>query len=220
MTSTADAPEAETQNKQTQRSNLSTRRLLEASASLIAERGYERTTLAEIGKRAGYSYGLVSRRFGNKANLLIALLERMSTRFGTERMIELVGDRVGVDALQHVVHEIRDDLRRSPDDLRGFYALIFEGLKPIPELHEHLVRTNYEFREGLATLVRAGLETGQVRAGTDPDAAAHLVANALRGAAYFWVMDPDRVDILGELDALHGYIGDLFRPDATPTRRT
>jgi AcrR family transcriptional regulator len=43
---------------------VSTRRLIQAAAELLTERGYERTTLAAIGERAGYSAGLVTGRFG------------------------------------------------------------------------------------------------------------------------------------------------------------
>src|SRR5690606_37191431 len=60
------------------RSVLSTRQLLEAAGALIAERGYENTSIAAIGERAGYSRGLVTARFGTKQNLLNVLLDRIT----------------------------------------------------------------------------------------------------------------------------------------------
>ena len=59
------------------RSEVSTGKLLDAAAELISEGGYERMTLAAIGKRAGYSHGLVTARFGSKEGLLWALVDRM-----------------------------------------------------------------------------------------------------------------------------------------------
>lgn len=119
-TASAGRPATDRSGPRTQRdrSDLSTHRLLEATAALISERGYERTTVADVGRRAGYSHGLVTRRFGSKANLFIALVERMTVRFGHEHLFDLVGDRVGVEALQHIAREIAHDARRTFPGIR------------------------------------------------------------------------------------------------------
>jgi AcrR family transcriptional regulator len=194
---------------QRERSELSTRRLLDATAALIAERGYERTTLAEIGRRAGYSHGLVNRRFGSKANLLAVLVERMSSRFGHERLPQLVGDRIGIEALQHVILEISRDARRSPEDLRTFYALIFEGLKPIPELQDTIRELGRRYHASLLRLVCEGLAAGRVRPGTDPVLLTDLVYDAIRGASYHWMLDPSR-GLADRLEALAAHLGEVY----------
>ncbi|MGY1806212.1 TetR/AcrR family transcriptional regulator [Blastococcus sp. SYSU D00669] len=198
--------------RQKQRSDLSTRRLLEASAALISERGFERTTLADIGRRAGYSHGLVTRKFGSKANLLSALVERMTERFGPDRLAETVGHRSGLPALTHVVTVIRQEAERSPTELRAFYALMFEGIKPTSELHLHLRGLNRDFRGRLARFVADGIADGTVRAGADPHAVANLVTSAMRGIAYFWMLDPEEFDILAELDALSAQVAACLAP--------
>lgn len=48
--------------------------LLAAAADLFAERGYERTTLRDVGERAGVDAALVARYFGSKAGLYVATL--------------------------------------------------------------------------------------------------------------------------------------------------
>ena len=57
---------------QTQRVEISNRRLIEAAAELIAEKGWEATTAAEIGRRAGYSRAMVHARYGSKDAILDA----------------------------------------------------------------------------------------------------------------------------------------------------
>src|SRR5213079_3307001 len=57
---------------QAERTALSEKLILRAAIKLIARQGYSRTTLAEIGKEAGYSGGLVSHRFGSKQDRLRA----------------------------------------------------------------------------------------------------------------------------------------------------
>jgi AcrR family transcriptional regulator len=48
--------------------------LLEAAVELFSNRGYEKTTVREIGERAGVDAALIARYFGNKANLYLATL--------------------------------------------------------------------------------------------------------------------------------------------------
>lgn len=49
-------------------------RLLRAAGELFAERGFDRTTVREIGDRAGMDPTLIARYFGGKAQLYIAAL--------------------------------------------------------------------------------------------------------------------------------------------------
>jgi AcrR family transcriptional regulator len=201
-------------NLQTERSSLSTARLLTATAELIAERGFEQTTLAEIGKRAGYSHGLVTRRFGSKTKLVQSLIERLSSRFGHEKLPETLADRAGVDALLQVITEIRNDATRSSTALRGFYALLFEGIRPIPILHEEVARMNADFARELTEYTARGHETGRLRNDVHPEDITNLTINALRGLAYRWMVDPESIDFIAGLDVLAAQITTLADPDA------
>jgi AcrR family transcriptional regulator len=200
--------------RQQQRSELSTRRLLDATAALIAERGLERTTLADIGSRAGYSQGLVTRRFGSKSSLLVALVDQLTARFGPDRLLDTVGDRSGVAAVRHVLQEIRDDATRSPSAVRGFYALMFEGIKPVPELQDRLRELNRVFRRMLADVISSGVAAGTVSGHVDPNAAANLITGALRGAAFLWMLDPEDIDFPAELDSVSVQMTRLLAPGA------
>ena len=48
--------------------------LLDAAQLLFAERGFDRTTVREIGERAGVDPALIARHFGSKAGLYLAAL--------------------------------------------------------------------------------------------------------------------------------------------------
>lgn len=54
----------------------SRQRILDAAEELFLEKGYEKTTLADVGKRSGISYGSIPWHFGNKAGLLWAVVDR------------------------------------------------------------------------------------------------------------------------------------------------
>jgi AcrR family transcriptional regulator len=55
----------------------SRRAILDAAEELFAQRGYERTSLGEIGRRAGVSAALPAYFFGGKRALYEAVLERL-----------------------------------------------------------------------------------------------------------------------------------------------
>jgi AcrR family transcriptional regulator len=199
-------------SRQRERSELSTRRMLEATAELLSERGLEGTTLAEIGKRSGYSHGLVTRRFGNKSNLLIALIERMTEQFGPGRLGATIGSRTGASAVNHILGRIAEEAETGPAQLRGFYALGFEAVKPLPEVQEHLREMNRTFQGQLAALIEAGQREGTVRSDADPLVVSRMIAYSLRGAAYFWMLDPVDHEIRAELERLGALVTDILRP--------
>lgn len=54
--------------------------LLEAASELFGRHGFERTTLRDIGEKAGVDPALIARYFGSKAQLYIATLEADGAR--------------------------------------------------------------------------------------------------------------------------------------------
>lgn len=200
------------------RSSLSTKLLLQATADLIAERGYERTTLIEIGRRAGYSHGLVTRRFGSKANLVRSLIVKLSQRFGHGQMSQTIGDNTGVDALVAVLVAIRSNATASRDSLRGFYALLFEALKPTVELQDFMAELHVDFIEDVTTKVAEGHSTGRLAADIAPRELTEFTLSTLRGLAYRWMLDEERVDMEAGLNTLISYVKILADPDSDGPR--
>lgn len=56
--------------------------LLAAASALFSSRGYEATTVRDIGERAGVDSALIARYFGNKLNLYLATLEAEASEPG------------------------------------------------------------------------------------------------------------------------------------------
>lgn len=78
--------------------------LLGAAQQLFGQGGFERTTVREIGERAGVDAALIARYFGSKADLYIAAVaaERLGDRHdaeygGLEEMVESLVARVDRD---------------------------------------------------------------------------------------------------------------------------
>ena len=84
---------------QAERTATASRRMLRAARKLIARQGYTKTTLAQVGKEAGYTGGLVSHHFGSKEGLLRELVGRISDRFYGDQIRPATEGRTGLDAL-------------------------------------------------------------------------------------------------------------------------
>jgi AcrR family transcriptional regulator len=186
-------------NRHRERSELSTRRLLEAAGDLIVEGGYEAMTLAAVGERAGYSRGLVTARFGSKDQLLGALVERIIDRWNHRNVLPRTRAASGRDAIVILLDAITGQIERDPTDVRVLYALMFEALRPIPELRSTFVAFHATMRADLASLVRRGLRDGSIAPGTSPAKEAALIVAGLRGVGYQWRLDPDGFDPLPAL---------------------
>jgi len=167
--------------------------LIDAAIELIAERGYDRTTLALIGERAGYSRGLVTQRFGNKENLLREVMRQMLERWSTASFAERV-DKTGVPALQAILTSYLDACDRAPQRIRAYYALLREADGPVPAVREAIKQLHATERAHIAALIKAG----PVRTDVDPDAEATAFLGVMRGVTMQWLLDP-KVDLVGTL---------------------
>ena len=188
-----------TRRTQAERVEASDRALIDAAIDLIAERGYDRTTLAAIGEAAGYSRGLVTQRFGNKENLLWAILRQILDRWSTQAMQPRVADQVGVPALQSILAAYLDACESGPKRIRAYYALLREADGPVPAIRDTIKRLHVGERESIAAFIRAGQASGTVRADVDPDAEAVAFLGVMRGVTMQWLLDPKAVDIVGAL---------------------
>jgi AcrR family transcriptional regulator len=195
------------------RSEVSSRRLLEAAVELIAERGYERTTLVAIGERAGYSRGLVTDRFGSKEKLLWHLLEHHFVKWTEDSLFpELVGLPAAA-ALHRAIDRTRDSIEVAPTRIRAVYSILFESLVLVPEVRLRVAQMHRDHRASVAAIITTGIRNGDVPETVDADAIAEVWVATFRGLAYQWLLDPDSFPIARALAEM----ADLFTPLLTRT---
>jgi AcrR family transcriptional regulator len=197
------------------RSELSTGKLLDAASELISEGGYERMTMAAIGKRAGYSHGLVTARFGSKEGLLWALVDRMVNDWRTELLLPSTENQPSVQAFHTMLDELGKSWRRSPTRMRALYILMFEALLPVPLLHERMAELHKDLRRSVTETITRSIADGSVSADVDAEAVSRLIVGALRGAVYQAMLDPERVSIKKALADVRLLVDSLLPPPAS-----
>jgi AcrR family transcriptional regulator len=151
-------------------------------------------TLVGVGERAGYSRGMVTARFGSKEGLLKALVERIVGGFSHRNVLPRAQGKPGCEAVTLILDAIATQAARDASSIRVLYALMFEALGPIPELHSTIADLHDGLRADLAKLIRVGLRDGSIRQGISPTDEATLIVAGLRGVAYQWLLQPDAFD--------------------------
>jgi AcrR family transcriptional regulator len=109
---------------QQRRSRESLERVLQAGERVLAEKGYEGFTIAEVSRGAKVSVGSVYGRFDSKDALIRALHMRMMQRLsGPEEEVAAAADDAALDletVVARGVHALADTMNRERGLLRAF----------------------------------------------------------------------------------------------------
>ncbi|WP_284235605.1 TetR/AcrR family transcriptional regulator [Mycobacterium antarcticum] len=171
---------------QPQRVEASAHRLVRATAQLITEKGWEATTAAEIGRRAGYSRAMVHARYGGKDAILDVLFRSTyDARFD--------GDVDG-DGLHRAVAHFDRSIALYAEDrefLRAMFMLTFEAVKSASPVRSRLQEWLSSSVETVTTGIRAGIADGSVRADVDVESATIDISTAGLGVAHQWMVFGD-----------------------------
>ncbi|WP_189265059.1 TetR/AcrR family transcriptional regulator [Streptomyces fuscichromogenes] len=184
---------------QAERRSDSQARLVAAAIRLLGTRGYAGASLAEIGREAGLSRGLVNHHFGSKEACMRAVVTAIRER----ARAHLSSDLRGVAALDDLFDVYFGGLvDREDPSARALYVLLVEGITATPGLRDAIAETNMVVRRLIVEMI--GDEAA------DPDASAVVVEGILRGVALQWLADPDNVELAAATDAAKAAVRGLL----------
>jgi AcrR family transcriptional regulator len=203
-------------SKQNRRSQVQRRaesegKLLSATAALIVERGLNNVSLAEIGRRAGYSHALVNHLFGTK----IALIERLNKvvdDFYYENTKHAM-EQSGLDGLLSFI-EVYLRLVTGNDPIGRVHVVLWaEAIAGAPEIRPSRAAWDRHFREGVGALAaRAAIETGRQ---VDVDTTAFVIVGLLRGVAMQLLVDPTSISVRAATEEVSRLVRELLGPTTT-----
>jgi AcrR family transcriptional regulator len=146
--------------------------IIEATLDLFAEQGFEGTCVEAVAARAGVGKATIYRRWQNKEELLLAALGSLKTPFP-----ELKGDSVREDLIAML--EVMCADKADPRKARRQALLHGEGEK-YPRLMQRYKQTVVEpRREAMRTVIRRGIQTGELRPDTDVEVAVLALTGAV-----------------------------------------
>ena len=187
---------------QPERVETSRRRLLQAAAELIVEKGWDATTAAEIGRRAGYSRAMVHARYGSKDAILEAFLHEYVKRLNPDPDPKTSG----MDQVLAHFDRIQEIYTEDHELLLAMFVATFEAVKTTSPLRE---RVRDQLRNGAEKVemgLRKGIRDGSVRSGIDIARAVNDISTAVFGIAFCWTALSDQYDLGRELTSVRARI--------------
>ncbi|MGK0500239.1 MAG: AcrR family transcriptional regulator [Oceanicoccus sp.] len=179
---------------QAERTALSDKKMFEAAIELINEHGTQKTTLKEIGERAGYSRGLANYRFGSKDGLMLELFERFDVRW-KEHLQNYVANQSGLAALLQASSALRDFLKKESGYLRAMYLLWYECLGHESDMRRLLTEHHDVYRHDAMRWIEEGIAAGEIKAVTDPVQFAAQYCAFSFGIVYQWLVNSKALDL-------------------------
>ena len=144
-------------------------RILQAAAQVFSEQGYTAATTRAIAAAAGVNEVTLFRRFGNKKNLLMAVIDRFSALPGLEAAMEaqLTGD------YRQDLLRLGNHFMATMRERRAVVLMMLCEAERLPEVGEVIAQVPYQQRRLLGKYLRQQMERGVVRE-LDPELAAQV----------------------------------------------
>ena len=191
---------------QTERRSIAERSLIEAARRLVARRGVDRTSVADVGEEAGYSRGLVNHRFGSKAALLQTLAR--DSQQALEAVVTEAPDDT-IDALLRLTDSYFRWVGQDSADARAFLVMWGAATPEESDLRALFVEFDERFRDRTAELLRQGQSDGSVAADLDCRGLAITYIAMLRGIGVQKFVSPDHVDLVASQHVVERWIRGL-----------
>jgi AcrR family transcriptional regulator len=136
--------------------------MLRAAMDVIAERGFPDTRIADVGRRVGASSALVIYYFGTKDRLLTEALRYSEDLFYADVALRLESIPGARDKLEALVR--MSCASDPPDGLAGSWMLwpdLWAQALRHPEVKRDREQLDQRWREKVAEIVRAGVDSGE-----------------------------------------------------------
>ncbi|MFL5891993.1 MAG: TetR/AcrR family transcriptional regulator [Solirubrobacterales bacterium] len=170
-------------------------RILDAACDLIAAEGIDEVRIARVAQRAGASTALVHHYFSTREELLEQALIHSFEQAGDERFQRRADAEE--TATQALARGLAESLPFPGPQEREWVLWVELWLRAVrePALRDVAARLYGRYRDWLAGLIRAGIETGEFSADADPNSLADLAMALLDGTGIRALIEDPEMDV-------------------------
>lgn len=190
---------------QAERSAISDRAMLDAAIELLLEHGTEKTTLAMIGEKAGYSRGLATYRFGSKAGLYDRLCKAIGRNW-LEYLKRGVAGKTGIDAMCAALDAVFQWATDSPREARVLQILHCGSASPGSEFQDTSIGIHRRQQSDVEAWIDGGKKTGQIREDVNARSVAAQYVAYTSGISYLWLISGKDFDFASANGAMKNYL--------------
>ena len=188
----------------TETEGLRKKQIMQATRDVISEKGLDRTTMRDIGQRAGMSAAIVCYYFDDKKRLMKeTLMDASTTHRGTLDAI-ISSDQ---PPMQKFEAAVRDSLPISSEQQREWRLWLDYWAEAArdPDFRAFIADSEARFRGYLESIIREG-RGGIFRTDLDPAQLAMSAVAVIEGLAIAYILDPVRVDLETAMDLIKRHV--------------
>ncbi len=158
-------PKEKPRKKRYLRSRITQRLILDTAEQVFLEKGYHKTTITEISKRANVGYGTVYSHFRGKNDLLNTIIDRTS-----EKYFNIMDDTEPVNDFQELFSNFEDNIRaffHLASDQKEILKVFQQAIGQSANVSEHWNNKLEHFIEILAKEITGARKKGFVNKDLD-----------------------------------------------------
>ncbi|TPW27663.1 TetR/AcrR family transcriptional regulator [Martelella alba] len=178
--------------------------IIDEASVLISERGYWGISIRDIALRCGITDTAILHHFGNKENLLLAIIEKrdeddrlaFAAYLGVKR--DALYEQIPSFAVETICQALVHRNASQPEIVRLYTLLSAEALQPNHPVHAYFVAREQRVIDTFAA-ARCHLKM-------DPLARGRLLLSLMDGVQLRWLRDLDNIDLIAEWNAAAGIV--------------
>lgn len=181
-----------------------------AAMEMLRTESVSRLTTRELAKAVGIAQPTLFLHFGNKTQVLIALVDHVQAQLQQGLQSQNLGAMTPVERLRTVIRFHLKFIQRQP----GIPRLLFseEMQTGDPALRERIHGLIGYFLEFLSTQIGEGQRLGELRPDLDPQQSACLLVASVQGLAFRWILSEFRFVLEEQADLMITTFLDGWRP--------
>lgn len=160
-------------------------RIYNAAVELMERKGFEKSTIADISKKAGVSVGAFYHYFISKNDILAEIFRKIDEYFSTQVIPGLKNESSLEQIVEYFDHYAKFNVASGVEMTRELFnpkiKLFIKKGRPMQTL--------------LQALIRKGQEKGEIRADEDPEELARFLLIMARGVVFEWSLYDGRYDL-------------------------
>ncbi|MGH8246392.1 MAG: TetR/AcrR family transcriptional regulator [Gammaproteobacteria bacterium] len=186
-------------------------RLLDAALGVLARNGYDRATVDEIVREAGFSKGAFYVHFESKDDLFWAMLEERITRQMESFRAELDPERPVVHNLAAILQAAYSLNRDDPLSSALFMEFVAHAARN-DKVRERLAALYRGWRAFAIEILSAGQEAGLVRKGADLEFMASVLIAVIEGTIMQSRLAPEEFRLESTVGPLSRLLAEWLAP--------
>lgn len=160
------------------------RRILSAAEKLFAERGIDRTTMADVISASELRPSTMYQYFSNKDDIVWAILGEVLEKCAADATKMIEGPASGLAKITALLQYMADDLARNQARIRFLaqFDAMYARDWPVERLLTLEGQIHDQGFKAFRKLIREGIADGSLRSDLNPDLTLHAVMNAVVAA--------------------------------------